>query len=383
MSTTVTGITAQDPLLHVATWLDRHGRRSRLRIAAGTAPVAFAALLGIPFLAGDHYGLRELLTTSRALLLVTAVAVTPLVVWIYFWLPESTSALFSELRANDVIGEASPEDAQRSWDEFERRLTASCGRAWWILAIAVALAAASYAFVVEYPREYAGLLGVWVDSLSVRLVVTLTVWLIGPYMVVLSLVRLVIQLVFVDRLFRSFAIVVHPLHADGAGGLGVVGRILGRWLLLAAALGAVAVGAGVIYRFDVGLDPFEQPQLLFLGSLYVVLLPLLVIGFLWRPHQAMIQARERHLVPLVAALERCLAVSPSFEPDPAPGGRDRAALLRRMKVQHDWERGLFPTWPMPIGHLRRALTTAIVPLPAIVIPLIQAVIPLLQHAPAR
>jgi hypothetical protein len=88
------------------------GRSPLWFIVAATA-LWSCALLAAPFLLGDHYGLRDLLRTSRALLLVTAIAVTPVVVWIYRFLPKVIDELVDDLRRNDVFAETGPDQTQR------------------------------------------------------------------------------------------------------------------------------------------------------------------------------------------------------------------------------------------------------------------------------
>jgi hypothetical protein len=354
-------------------------RRSSLWFILGGTALSVFALLVAPFLLGDHYGPWDLVRTSRALLLMTAIAVTPVVLWIYRFLPKVIDGLVDEFRQNEVFAEASPEQMRRLDKLFQRQLTVIRSRACRGLAVLVGVGVGAYGFIVQYEREYVRPLGgVWAGSPLLRLIVALS-WLVGSYLVFVSLLRLVVQFVSVNELFRSFPVVVHPLHPDGAGGLGAMGRILWRWLLVAAVLGAVTVGVGLIYRFNVGINSLQQPQILFMGGLYVVLLPLLVVGFLWRPHLAMLEARSRHLAALATEFDRHLTERLMLEPDPGAAARARASLLRQIKGQHDWERNVFPRWPMPVGQLGRALTAAIVPLPAIIVPLVQAVVPLIQH----
>jgi hypothetical protein len=195
----------------------------------------------------------------------------------------------------------------------------------------------------------------------------LTIHGLATYAVFFSIVRFVILLVFLHRFFRSFSIRVNPLHIDGCGGFGILGRVVTVSLLFATLLGITAVVMAVA-SVHVGMDPWKHPETILVGVSYLVLPPLLWVSLIWSPHRAMLEDRDAILQPLGDAFQRVIAheVQALDAATLRAGNEELAELLRRQSLLRD----AFPTWPIQLGRLRSLMVTVVVPLLLSVVPVI-------------
>jgi hypothetical protein len=193
------------------------------------------------------------------------------------------------------------------------------------------------------------------------------------YAVSVSVVRLLLALVFTNWLFYLFTIQIKPLHPDGSGGLGALGRIL--WVSVVIMLwDALLLGAALLGS---NLHWFSSPEIILMGAIYVALTPSLLIGWLVFPHRVMVRARDEALQPLADEFQQALMQSVSS------GEHDMRTLVtgtRRLAVlkqRYDLVRDTFPTWPLEIRALSRLAVTVILP---IVVSLLASLIPLVGQA---
>ena len=89
-------------------------------------------------------------------------------------------------------------------------------------------------------------------------------------------------------------LVVHPYHADGAGGLGAIGQHAAQCVYLLATVAAF-IGLGTLLPFLRGLGTlqvtFWNPLTAILWALFLVFVPLFFALLVWPPHRAMCRAR--------------------------------------------------------------------------------------------
>jgi hypothetical protein len=177
------------------------------------------------------------------------------------------------------------------------------------------------------------------------------------YGAMVSLARFLAGLLYTRRLFRCFEIRVNPLNPDGCAGMAGIGRMLTSSVLLATAVGAIAV-ADLLS----GSHPFSRLETWVLGAVYLVSLPLLFVGWLWLPHRCMLAARDKALNPLAAEFLRAIpAAAPSINEDAATikANTDRMVEIKR---QYELLADTFPIWPIRTRALNRLAVTSLLPL---------------------
>ena len=264
---------------------------------------------------------------------------------IYLLLPKFMAETFDTLRANGVIGNPRQDSSKPiSYESFVEKLRAWTNSPWWLAIIAM--------LTILYWLQV-----VFVQHSQIPLFWNVFFLLVGVipgiYLVCFILVRVVLLLVFINRLFSLFTIQVKLLHADGSGGLGSLGRIL--W-----------ISVGMMFAISLAIlaapQAFASPVAIFIITVsYLVLVLALVIGCLALPHHIMLLARQELLKDITKEYEQAVEETmPSLKCDTAAieaGTKRLSALQERYKLLRD----NFPVWPLEIMQMRRLGVAFIVP----------------------
>jgi hypothetical protein len=272
---------------------------------------------------------------------------------IYLLLPTSIASVFNSLRANGVIGSSRQEQlGAMSYARFLQHMIAWMDSRWWSIAIVLlSILNCLYIIFIAFPQQ----------TLTLPPLYVLVSYAIGylptSYMFTFVFLRLILLMIFLNRLFLLFNIRVRPLHPDGSGGLATLSQ---TWWMSAALLLVTAL----VVTISPGprLSVPTSPVLIIIGTLiYLALIIALAIGWLALPHHVMVQARNEHLQPLFEEYERVL-----METRPAAdeatvqivAGTERLSAL---KLRYDLVRDTFPTWPLQIMEIRRLSVALLLP----------------------
>ncbi len=269
---------------------------------------------------------------------------------IYLVLPASMASVFNTLRANGVIGPSRQERlGAMSYARFlEHMITWEHSRWWSIAIVLLSILNCLYTIFIAYPQ--------FLHLPPLFLLVSFgTVFLPFVYIYLFVFLRLILLMVFLNRLFFLFSIRVRPLHPDGSGGLATLSQTL--WMsaafLLVTALAFVVVP---------GLSLSFSPVAIIVETLfYLALITALASAWLALPHHVMLQARNEHLQSLADEYERVL-----METMPAA---DEATVqivagierLSALKQRYELVRDTFPTWPLQVVEMRRFALALLLP----------------------
>lgn len=306
------------------------------------------------FLAPFTYGLHPFVSLGDTfdLLLFTLANTSSLL--INLLLPAAIASIFNTLQANGAIGPPRQERlGAMSYARFLKHTTAWIDSRWWSIAIVIfTILYYLYTLFINNPQSLT-------LPPSFLLAWYILVFLPEIYLFFFGSLRMILLLIFVNRLFYLFNIRVRPLHADGSGGLAALSLM---WWMSAAVLfvGAILIFA-VLGHLSARLSPLEITGVT-IGYLIVVII--LAIGWLALPHHVMIQARNEHLKPITEEYEQVLMETrPTGDEQTVQivAGTERLSAL---KQRYELVRDSFPTWPLQFVEMRR-LTVALL-LPAIV-----------------
>ncbi len=300
--------------------------------------------------------------------LLQTLVIFPLLFMIYLLLPASIAGLFNTLRANGVIGENRKDrTGPPSYEDFLQQLVAWTDRSWWTLGgLTVVVVYLFYRFVLIDPH-IATQVPFWPRAIAVIMFSPLL------YICFLSITRLVLALIFTNRLFYTFTILIKPLHPDGSGGLGALGRLL--WVsVLIMFWDALFLSTIVISLIARSL--FSPLEMVLLAAVYVALTPSLLIGWLLFPHRVMVNARDEALQPLSDEFQQALMQSLSSTERETGAMVARTRRLAVLKQHYDLVHDTFPTWPVEFSTLNRLVVTVIFPL---ILPLIASLITSVSH----
>jgi hypothetical protein len=349
--------------------------RDRLRLSngwiiAGAALLAGGDLFGLAALAGERFSLRDVLMGDELRSLLQTLVIVPIGFALYLWLPNAIADLFNTLKANGIIDKRRPDrPGPESYEDSMKELVTWADSRWWVVGALISVALYwLYRLLVTHPAEFPTLSPAW-RQLWLRVATLLLADSPGLYAAFFIIVRLLVVLVFTNRLFHLFSIRVNPLHPDGCAGLGVLGRLLTVSVLIATALGAAAVGMS-ISLLSTSIHPLSRLENVILGAGYVVFTPLLLIGWLASPHRAMKEARDATLQPLADEFQRAIAQAVPSAQDDAVAIKADTDRLAELKRRYELLRDSFPIWPIRIQLLHSLVATAILPLISSLIPLV-------------
>lgn len=270
---------------------------------------------------------------------------------IYLQLPTVMASVFNTLSKNGVIGPSRLErSGAMSYPSFLRQVVAWVDGWWWsIAAVMLSLGYFLYLIFVLDPQ----LLNLSPFWLAVQFLLITLPFIYIPLFV---LVRILLLIIFINRLFSLFTIQVKPLHPDGSGGMGSLGQIL--WMCA----GALLSFALFIFAFrGHSAPPLPLIEIIVYTIIYLILIVSLMIGWLALPHQAMVQARDAILQPLTNEYQRVL-----METIPAVGEETAQIVtgterLSALKQRYELVRDTFPTWPLQIVEIRRLAVALLLP----------------------
>ncbi|GCF09237.1 hypothetical protein [Dictyobacter arantiisoli] len=292
-------------------------------------------------------------------LIIQTFILFPFLSLIYTLIPNAIVKLFNTLATNGVIGHARKDrPGGETYAAFKQQLVYWIDNSWWTVAITivVVLYILTRLFLRELPAQNNPI------PYPLRAIVIIAY---APLMFAtgMSVIRLVIVLIFTNRLFYFFTLQIQPIHPDGSGGLGILESLL--WLCVGMMLWVVTLLIAMILVQK--LSGLSYAEMFLLGAIYIALIPTLLIGWLIFPHRMMVQARNEALQPLMVEYQHALIQSLSSGTQDTQSIAAETLHLETLKKRYDLVYNLFPVWPLDTNTLSRAGATVIIP---IILPLI-------------
>lgn len=348
----------QDPAL---VWLADKLRLNEYMIAGIAIITSVVILFGLG-------ALFHLFTTNYVIRsLLQAFVIFPILAFICVRIPREIANLFNTFSDNKVIGEPRSErNGPTSYGRFIELLIAYVDNMWWsIAALVIVILFWLYRLLLIEPT-----LTTSVEQAQFWFrIALLALYSIMIYSITLAAVRLVVTLIFTNILFRSFKIIVNPLHPDGSAGLGMMGRMLAISAGFVTSLGAAAIVMNSAFIAPVVSISITNPSLalweaVVFGVFYLLLGPTLLIGWLFEPHLAMQEALNEVLQPLADEFKAKVFADQPTEDESADDIKKGTDRLDQLKRRYTLLQDTFPVWPAQIREIRRFIAT--ISLPAIV-----------------
>ena len=220
----------------------------------------------------------DALTSARKILLIL------LALTVYYLLPRWIAKLFNTLKRNMVISH--PRQKGFTYQDFLNDMIRKTDRKIWsVLGVLTVI----LFFIYRINGYDSKKRPIWLEAAA------LIVYGLAYYCFLPTLIKLWLALFSTNRFFNSFHLRVNPLHPDNAGGLSPVGRLFSNYVVIFVAFGLI-VAAGIVSSFiraDGNVFGRTETWLLLVGY---TSFPLLMWGWLWTPHLAMREARDRKLL---------------------------------------------------------------------------------------
>lgn len=351
-----------DPLLLL---LRRKLRLSNTSIILASIILASIILLILPaiLVSPDKRLDNFLIDGLRAL--VESWLIIPVSLALYLWIPGYITRLLNTLKAQEIVGEKYSNQRQGiDYDDFQNSFIRLLNQKWWFVAAVIAVG-------VYWTYR------IFLADTSSLVPVFLVLYSPFIYAGVLTIIRLIILIHFINKLFKVFHMRISPLHPDRSGGISIVGHLLAVTLSVVIVLGICAVISGFSI-FLAGINPFTRAEIILLSIIYLVIVPLLIVGCLRVPHEAMRKERDKILQPLADNFLKVMPPSTTrlIDNDDTDGLKKETDYLNEIKRQYDLLREIYPTWPLPVQTVRRLVAFSSLP---VLTGIISLVVKLIAH----
>ncbi len=211
------------------------------------------------------------------------------------------------------------------------------------------------------------------DRLYARLLALVLIGLVA-YAVAQTVIREILTLRWLQRMWHELGddLVVHPYHADGAGGLGAIGQhtafffyfvmVLMLFIVMATILPSLLEIPPVAGETTLTLRiRFWSPLVIVIWVLYFLIVPPIFYLLTWPPHQTMRWFRDVRLNKVSSQLDEQLNVAEVSIINNHSALRDTLGEIKNLKESHTIFLEDFPTWPISSETRRLLSFTSVVP----------------------
>jgi len=281
----------------------------------------------------------------------------------YLWMPDTIAQLFNTLWYDDVLDQSiDSQIVATSYTKFIKDLSFWMNRPLWPIGTLIFIIIYLVNRYLVNGPPFLTYVPLWLQ------LVTAVLDVIIAYSAILCIIRLLITLVFANRLFSSFTIHVKPLHPDGAGGLGVMRNVV--WF------SAIIIVATTLTFFNTiqlmtNRNTFSSTlDIIALIAAYVILTPSLILGWLIMPHSLMLKERDKALKPLVDEFQAITEHPQTIEKAETASILADNDRLSAIKHRYSLINDSFPIWPLEVSQIRRLIATLSIPALLSLIPFI-------------
>ena len=281
----------------------------------------------------------------------------PLTIEFYFLLGDFIEDCVEGLVKNKVFG--SP--LQQHYDtvnEFLRSMSKDLSSSRWML-LALAL---SVLFVLIAAPSHRGILS-WRARNTVAFVSMEILWVVSTWFAIVMLLRAVVAIVWINKLFRSFQLHVRPMHPDRSGGLASLGTFSVRLGYIISAIGFILAANQLTTQY-LYADTFAVQNKIILAvgwGLYFLIAPVAFFAPIGAAHEAMLQAKRKEILVFAQEFEkeyqqlrRKIAHLSYQETKEAVNKMEEINRLYNIANE-------FPVWPFQIDKIKRFVASVISP----------------------
>lgn len=262
----------------------------------------------------------------------------------YLWTGRGIGNLFMSLARNKSFA-----DEQR-YAAFLSRAQAAFDRWWWtLLSFALAgLVVLLMQFVNWAPDAP---VPPWFIDGGVR-ARAISLLLIGcvAYVLAQILIREILTIVWLRRLWNEMGdqLVVHPYHADRAGGLGAIGQHAANFAAFVMMVMLFIIMATLLptIRTPGAAIQLWSPLIVLVWTLYFTITPSIFFMLIWPPHKTMSRACSVRLNALSAEIEQQLRDAEASATSDQSKLPDLLSRINNLKALYSTLKDDLPDWPI-------------------------------------
>ena len=281
--------------------------------------------------------------------IVQAFFIFPIVIVLYLWQPMESQivGMLKSIRKNESIKE-DIQNIDGGFIKTQRRYIILFS----VLAALVFILVQHF-FVYPVENDKTGTPYFWYYATYYYWFLYTPILFLGYYMVGSVIIKVLFTLSWLNSFFKNITIDVHPLHPDGAGGLGSIGELSVKLSSVFVALGflasiltiaRVAIGNGWFY-YDTVLEYL----------LYFIFVPIALIAPMWSVHKKMIEERDGILLSISKEFEKRLSRKSQQVVE-----KDKTKL-KELNEKYKLVLDSYPTWPLHVTLFKNFSITAVIP----------------------
>jgi len=281
----------------------------------------------------------------------------PLVVEFFFLLEDFIEDCLEGLIKNKVFGPPL-QNRYKTVADFMRAMSRDLSSSQWSL-LAWTLSAL---FVAIAAPSHRGILS-WRARNAVAFVSMEVLWIVSMWFAVVMLLRAIVAIAWINRLFRSFRIRVRLMHPDKSGGLASLGTFSVRLGYIISAIGFImAINQLTAQYLYAETFAIQNKIILAAGwGLYFLIAPVAFFAPIGAAHDAMLQAKRKELLLFAREFDK--------EYQKVRGRISRFSyqeVEESLNKMEEIERlyniaNEFPVWPFQIDKLRRFAASVVSP----------------------
>jgi hypothetical protein len=227
----------------------------------------------------------------------------------YLWQARTAPKIFADLVENGTFGQEGSESRHRMVKQINQLLF-SLSRLWIYLFVILLLAAFWLnEYFYTWPQQFRISEEYWYE-VKWYLPVHILVWSISLYALFITVLRQVLFVLGLSKIFKNVDIEVKLLHPDEVGGMSALGDFVGISTLFAIGIGFIAA-LFALQIFLTGSNLLLRTDVLALFALYLVLVPVCLLIPVFSARSAMLRSREKFLAPVSKEIQQTVEVAQS------------------------------------------------------------------------
>ncbi len=283
----------------------------------------------------------------------------------FLWMPEGIREIITKLKENNVLtNKGTPKPLSEFMREFDKYFS---HRIWsWIYTILAGIFVPLVAIPVHKTFQ------TWETSSTFIFYYTIFFWVIFTYVVLLLATRIILTIIWFNKLFKNYRVDVRVLHPDGAGGLSPLGSFSVKVGYLIGIYG-LSVVATSYYGASITetplTDPLLGPVLILLILVYLMSSPIIFFAPIGTAHASMLLAKNE----LITQISDQFEIETQKIPLALKANDD---TLKRILAKIEELRQLhkiavdFPVWPFNTANIIRFFSSILSPFALWILPII-------------
>jgi hypothetical protein len=340
--------------------------RGILKLPPWAATVVFITMVNIPLIIAAATG-NILFTRGAQIGLfedygwwVYQIGNFPATFYALMWLPDGIFMVINGLRHNKVILVPATEEGEAKWQTYVNGIQKLyCHWGWSVTAIVLVIVGL---IVIWIPQQKG--LNSWQASSPFTFWYTIIIWGILFYVGFLLIIKGIIVIAYLNRLFQKFEVVVRLLHPDGAGGLAPLGKFSVNAGYVLAIYGIGNVFGNLSEARLTGQDYqaiISQPYVLLIWLVYLLLAPLLFFLPLSVAHNGMAIAKTNYITNIADQFDKEMEQIQALLKGGAQSIKENIEKLEQLQKLHNIS-AKFPIWPFNTTNLIRFFSSVLSPL---------------------